>query len=113
MNVKCSENRIIVNNNNNHYYYHESYIRLECSSLKWNLYETSNNFVWCPANVTSYLLARPKENSEENYQYLAGVCYDTHNLSFKSIYYTIAPSHNKNMVIIYQIFISEHFDKIT
>ncbi|KAM7353422.1 uncharacterized protein ACRADG_005493 isoform 2-T2 [Cochliomyia hominivorax] len=64
---------------------------LKCSSLKWNLYETNKNFVWCPTNATSYLLGRPKAMLTEkiNYEYLAGICYDTQYLSLKSICYKI------------------------
>ncbi|KAM7351082.1 uncharacterized protein ACRADG_004067 [Cochliomyia hominivorax] len=71
-----------------------SEIFLECSKLKWNLYESISTVTWCPTNVTSYLLARPKHSSLE-FEHLAVVCYDTDNLSLKSVYYTLAPGYQK------------------
>ncbi|XP_065356791.1 uncharacterized protein LOC135951135 [Calliphora vicina] len=96
--IKCDDdNYIYIKDNNGNYRGHSRDISFVCSSVKWNLYETSNNFVWCPSNVTSYILARPKESPTTNYEYLAGICYDTHNLSFKSLYYTIAPKNSEHL----------------
>ncbi|XP_037819529.1 uncharacterized protein LOC119608962 [Lucilia sericata] len=97
LNIKCENNYLYSQNNYGGYERYSRDIFLKCSSLKWNLYETINNFVWCPSNVTSYLLARPTESLTSNYQYLAGLCYDTHNLSFKSLYYTITPKHSESL----------------
>ncbi|KAI8124773.1 hypothetical protein FF38_09494 [Lucilia cuprina] len=97
LNIKCEHNYLYLQNSYGGYQTYSSSINLKCSSIKWNLYETFNNFVWCPSNVTSYLLARPTESLTSNYQYLAGICYDIRNLSFKSLYYTITPKHSESL----------------
>lgn len=84
---------------------YSSEIFLECSKLKWKLYESLNNFPWCSTNVTSYILGRPKHSNSREYDYLAGICYDIYNLSFKSVYYTLAPGNTEFVVSFDFLFI--------
>ncbi|XP_065356736.1 uncharacterized protein LOC135951085 [Calliphora vicina] len=72
-----------------------SEISLTCSSLDRNMYETSNKFTWCPANATSYILAKHKRDSNLSHDYLAGICYDIDKRSFSSAYYTLAPKNSE------------------
>ncbi|XP_065356897.1 uncharacterized protein LOC135951218 [Calliphora vicina] len=82
--IKTAESRSYKINEYN------SEISLECSSIKWKLYESTKKFTWCPTNVTSYMLARHKALGHD---YLAGICYDIYKQSFSSLYYTLAPKH--------------------
>ncbi|KAI8124981.1 hypothetical protein CVS40_4699 [Lucilia cuprina] len=98
--IKCFNNYIYIKTNKNGAYNLHAYtseINLVCSFIKWNLYESSNNYTWCSSNVISYIVARPK-HSQFGYDYLAGICYDINNLAFSSVYYTLAPQHSEYML---------------
>ncbi|XP_073826273.1 uncharacterized protein [Musca autumnalis] len=71
--------------NNNEY---ENNFLLTCKTLKWNLYESSVNFSWCPHPFVSYLLARPLQNAE--YQYLAELCVNINTRTIVSMFYMAA-----------------------
>ncbi|XP_005175943.1 uncharacterized protein LOC101893733 [Musca domestica] len=60
---------------------------VQCDKIKWNLYESSKQFSWCPTPMASYLLARPLNNI---YEYLAGVCYNFDQQQILNIHYAAA-----------------------
>ncbi|XP_065356081.1 uncharacterized protein LOC135950470 [Calliphora vicina] len=95
--IKCQNDDISIKTSKRATYnfikdYESSTISLECSPMKWKLYESIKQFTWCPTNVTSYILTGAKHL---DHNYLAGICYDTYRQSFSSVYYTLAPKHSE------------------
>ncbi|XP_073822298.1 uncharacterized protein [Musca autumnalis] len=82
INLKCTGSYIQVDG-----YNLNNGLQVICDTVKWNLYESSTQFRWCPAPMASYLLARPSDNS---YEYLAGVCYNSEDQQILSLHYAAA-----------------------
>lgn len=86
--LKCVNNKFIG--------YYQNRFEMECDSIKWNLYESSTPFRWCPSSTVSYIIARPSMPNE--YEYLAGICYNFDEMEVSSVHYTVGPRSPTNLV---------------
>lgn len=74
-----------------------SCLEVWCEPINWNLYESSEQFDWCPSPMASYLLATLANNVTE---YLAGVCYNIDQQQIQSVYFVAAYHLSKHKVDI-------------
>ncbi|XP_011294325.1 uncharacterized protein LOC105262102 [Musca domestica] len=89
--VSYGKRSIDLNCTQNHIYVDDiklnSYLHLWCYSNHFDLYESSQPFDWCPTPMTSYLLARPVNDT---YVYYAGICYNLEQQQILTAYYSAA-----------------------
>ncbi|XP_013099270.2 uncharacterized protein LOC106081671 [Stomoxys calcitrans] len=70
------------------YRYEDKSITMQCSTLKWSLYESTTPFKWCPIQFVSYVVA-----AQSGDEILGGICYNLEEMILHSLYAAVLPNY--------------------